>query len=128
MCGIAGIVLKPACELADLRARINRVRDTMTHRGPDDAGTYLDAHERVALVNRRLAIRDLSPLGHMPMVLDDESVALTYNGEIYNADELRTEVTAWVAERNADKSQVVWRFTTDDARIRLRHLYPLTKP
>ena len=68
------------------------MRDTMTHRGPDDAGTYLAPNERVALANRRLAIRDLSPLGHMPMVSNDARLALTYNGEIYNADELRVEL------------------------------------
>ena len=43
---------------------------------------------------------------------------------IGSAEELRSEVSAWVGERNADESRVVWRFTTADARIRLRHLYP----
>jgi hypothetical protein len=47
---------------------------------------------------------------------------------IGSAAELRSEVAAWAAERNADRSRVVWRFTTADARTRLRHLYPQFKP
>jgi hypothetical protein len=47
---------------------------------------------------------------------------------IGSAGELRAEVAAWVRERNADRSRVVWRFTTDDARVKLRHLYPQFKP
>lgn len=47
---------------------------------------------------------------------------------IGSAAELRAEVAAWVAERNADASRVVWRFTTADARQKLRHLYPQFKP
>jgi hypothetical protein len=46
---------------------------------------------------------------------------------IGSADELRAEVAQWVAERNADQSKVVWKFTTDKARVRLRHLYPQDK-
>ena len=47
---------------------------------------------------------------------------------IGSAGELRAEVAAWVRERNADRSRVVWRFTTADARVKLRHLYPQFKP
>jgi hypothetical protein len=47
---------------------------------------------------------------------------------IGSAGALTSEVAAWVAERNTEKSRVVWRFTSDKARIRLRHLYPLIKP
>lgn len=92
MCGIAGIVLKASANLADVSARALDMREAMQHRGPDDAGSFLSPDGRVALVNRRLAIRDLSPLGHMPMLSGDGRLALTYNGEIYNADELRAEL------------------------------------
>ncbi len=110
MCGIAGIVLKPTHSLDDLRARANLMRDAMTHRGPDDAGTFLAANGRVALANRRLAIRDVSPLGHMPMVSDDENIAFTYNGEIYNADELRAELErTGCAFRSTSDTEVILR-------------------
>jgi asparagine synthase (glutamine-hydrolysing) len=66
----------------------------LTHRGPDDAGVYLSGDGRVGLVNRRLAIVDLSPAGHMPMGSEDAGVWLTYNGEVYNAAALRRDLEA----------------------------------
>ncbi len=110
MCGIAGILLKPSVTLTDLRARVTQMRDGMTHRGPDDAGLFCARNQRVALANRRLAIRDLSPLGHMPMLSDDASIVLTYNGEIYNADALRMELArAGCAFRSTSDTEVILR-------------------
>lgn len=63
----------------------------MHHRGPDDNGAWSDG-ARVALGNRRLAIIDLSPLGHQPMSDPTEQIWLTYNGEIYNFRQLREEL------------------------------------
>ncbi|MCB8984685.1 MAG: asparagine synthase (glutamine-hydrolyzing) [Ardenticatenaceae bacterium] len=94
MCGIAGIILKPEQDLADIRARLAAMAGAMAHRGPDDEGVYLAPDGRVGLVNRRLAIRDLSAAGHMPMGNAAESVWITYNGEIYNAEALRAELEA----------------------------------
>lgn len=90
MCGIAGIVdldgrLGPE-RLRELAAAMNA---TMVHRGPDDAGVWVDAAGRCALAQRRLSIVDLSPLGRQPMVLDGGEAALTFNGEIYNFMEIR---------------------------------------
>jgi asparagine synthetase B (glutamine-hydrolysing) len=62
--------------------------------GPDDAGLFLAPDGRVGLANCRLAIRDLSPAGHMPMATADGALQVTHNGEIYNADELRAELEA----------------------------------
>ncbi len=64
----------------------------MEHRGPDDEGIWTNPNGRVGLASRRLAIRDLSPAGHMPMGNAAGNVWLSYNGEIYNADVLRTEL------------------------------------
>jgi asparagine synthase (glutamine-hydrolysing) len=89
MCGIAGIALKPGRALPDMPRRLAAMRDAMQHRGPDDAGIYLAPDEMLGLVNCRLAIRDLSPAGHMPMATADQQLWMSYNGEIYNADELR---------------------------------------
>lgn len=108
MCGIAGIILKPSVTLPDLREQAVALRDVMVHRGPDDAGMFIDPLNRVALTNRRLAIRDLSPLGHMPMCSDDERVVVTYNGEIYNADELRAELERTGAQfRSTSDTEVI---------------------
>jgi len=94
MCGIAGIVVKPNYTIPDLRQRLEHMGSSMAHRGPDDSGLFVDGQNRVGLVNRRLAIRDLSPAGHMPMSNPAQAVWITYNGEIYNADELRADLEA----------------------------------
>jgi asparagine synthase (glutamine-hydrolysing) len=92
MCGIAGIFLYPDKSIDDLPGRLAAMAAAMQHRGPDDEGIYLSPDGRLGLANRRLAIRDLSPAGHMPMSNEDGSVWITYNGEIYNTQELRPEL------------------------------------
>lgn len=84
MCGIAGAVGEASRSLDWLR----RTSDSLVHRGPDDDGWYESSDGRVAFAHRRLAIIDLSPGGHQPMVADDGRV-IVYNGELYNHVELR---------------------------------------
>ncbi len=88
MCGIAGIYgLDGAlATLTDLK----RMAAVMGHRGPDDAGFYLDG--RIGLAHRRLAILDLSEAAHQPMPNEEETLWLVYNGEIYNFPELTREL------------------------------------
>src|SRR5438093_9214064 len=92
MCGIAGLVLSRPTSLPDARACLLVMRDAMTHRGPNDMGLFLSPNGAGGLVNCRLAIRDLSPAGRMPMATADGMIQITHNGEIYNADELRHEL------------------------------------
>ena len=66
-----------------------RMRDTMVHRGPDDAGLWRREVGDVALAHRRLSIVDLSPAGRAPMANEDATIQVTFNGEIYNHMELR---------------------------------------
>jgi len=93
MCGIAGIVrYRDGAPVA--KQDVESLRDEQRHRGPDDAGLWTSADGRVGFGHRRLAIVDLSPLGHQPMVTDDGRFAITFNGEIYNFRELRRELEA----------------------------------
>jgi asparagine synthase (glutamine-hydrolysing) len=69
----------------------------LTHRGPDDAGTWIDAEAGVALGHRRLSILDLSPHGAQPMQSACGRYVISYNGEIYNFDRLRAELEGAVA-------------------------------
>ena len=92
MCGIAGIVLSPSETLNDIEERACDMAGALFHRGPDDGGVFVSLDRRVALISRRLAIQDLSPAGHMPMSNEGQTVWITYNGEIYNSDELRPEL------------------------------------
>src|SRR5918992_1825307 len=94
MCGIAGIV--GGFPEQQLNAALCRMLDVQIHRGPDDAGMEVirEGDRVIALGNRRLAIQDLSPLGHQPMINPDTRDVLVYNGEIYNSPELRRELQA----------------------------------
>ncbi|BBF91359.1 asparagine synthase (glutamine-hydrolyzing) [Blastochloris tepida] len=90
MCGIAGLIdpRRRGDEPALARA-VQAMADAIAHRGPDGAGVWVDAAAGLALSHRRLAIVDLSPAGAQPMVSADGNWAISYNGEIYNAAELR---------------------------------------
>ena len=90
MCGIAGIVATDRLH-ADERARLPLMRDIITHRGPDEAGTYCDG--QAGLVHRRLSIVDLAS-GQQPLANEDETVWIAFNGEIYNHEELRPGLEA----------------------------------
>lgn len=85
MCGIVGkISLYNAVSIEAVEQMCNAIK----HRGPDDAGAYLSQDKKVALGHRRLAIIDLSPLGHQPMRYLDR-YEIVFNGEIYNFQEER---------------------------------------
>jgi asparagine synthase (glutamine-hydrolysing) len=90
MCGIAGILR------FDGRAvrpdEISAMTDSIRHRGPDDHGGFVD--RGVGIGMRRLSIIDLSPSGHQPLFNEDGSVAVVFNGEIYNHRDLRSRLVA----------------------------------
>ncbi len=89
MCGIAGIVYEdPARPVS--RAALERMCRALGHRGPDGEGIWIGSG--VGLAHRRLAVIDLSPAGRQPMSNEDESLWITYNGEIYNFLELRRQL------------------------------------
>jgi asparagine synthase (glutamine-hydrolysing) len=93
MCGIAGY-FEPSRNrrVRDCEQIVRRMASTLAHRGPDDEGCWADAKAGVALGHRRLAILDLSAEGHQPMRSADGRYVLTYNGEIYNFQQLRREL------------------------------------
>ena len=71
---------------------LKKMTDVIKHRGPDGEGHWIEGN--IGLGHRRLSIIDLSPAGHQPMISADHRYVLTYNGEIYNFRELRTELEA----------------------------------
>jgi len=99
MCGIAGqLDLGRSCAEAELREQTQRMVATLRHRGPDDEGVWVDAGAGVGLGSRRLAILDLSPAGHQPMVSSSGRYVVAFNGEIYNYLEIRRELESQVAD------------------------------
>ncbi len=88
MCGIAGYInlnSKPASEII-----LKKMTDKISHRGPDGEGQFIDGC--AALGHRRLAIIDLSPAGHQPMLSSEGRYVITFNGEVYNFKEIRIEL------------------------------------
>ncbi len=95
MCGITGFIDSDAgTSTAELTSIVTRMSDAITHRGPDDSGVWTDAQHGVAFGFRRLAIIDVSPAGHQPMVSANERFIIIFNGEIYNYEDLRQELMA----------------------------------
>ncbi|MEM7176197.1 MAG: asparagine synthase (glutamine-hydrolyzing) [Pseudomonadota bacterium] len=94
MCGIFGYWSDYHAPSGEL---LTRMADPIRQRGPDSAGTWCDTGAGLALGHQRLAIVDLSPAGHQPMLSD--RYALSYNGEIYNHRSLRDALIAEGAQR-----------------------------
>ena len=91
MCGIVGIVSnRPVPD----RERLRTQRDTMHHRGPDDSGIWWSQDGRAGFGHCRLSIIDLSAMGHQPMLDEGNGLCIVLNGEIYNYQELRLELSA----------------------------------
>jgi asparagine synthase (glutamine-hydrolysing) len=88
MCGIVGFAGRDRIEPDTVVA----MRDTMTHRGPDDLGLWTSSDGGVSLAQRRLAIIDLSEGGHQPMADAVGDLHVTFNGEIYNFQDVRQEL------------------------------------
>lgn len=95
MCGITGFIdLTRTTSADELQIVVTRMADGLRHRGPDDAGVWVDPTVGVALGHRRLSILDLSPTGHQPMASHLGRYWIAYNGEIYNHHELRRDLAA----------------------------------
>jgi asparagine synthase (glutamine-hydrolysing) len=91
MCGIAGVAtIKQSID----PNKLDRMRDTLAHRGPDGAGSWISANGQVGLSHRRLSILDLSAAGAQPMHSASGRYSISFNGEIYNFGDLRKELEA----------------------------------
>ncbi len=89
MCRIAAII---GSKKDELESQIQLMTNAMQRGGPDDSGFLVNEENGYALGHRRLAIIDLSPLGHQPMLSQDQNIEIVYNGEIYNFLEIKEEL------------------------------------
>jgi asparagine synthase (glutamine-hydrolysing) len=92
MCGIVGAFTFEGNSFRVTGPYIEKMRDTMVHRGPDGAGVWVSNDGRVGLGHRRLSIIDLSKSASQPMCNEDGSLWVSFNGEIYNHAEIRREL------------------------------------
>ncbi len=105
MCGLTGF-FSPTGLAENAAETVRRMSDAITHRGPDDAGVWVDEAAGVVLAHRRLSILDLSPAGHQPMSSNGGRYVIVFNGEIYNHLELR-EALAGMAWRGHSDTETL---------------------
>ena len=91
MCGICGAINLRGDPIPDLAGSLEVMSDLIAHRGPDDDGVWVHERGHVGFGHRRLSVIDPTPAGHQPMT-DPAGRWITYNGEVYNYPELRTEL------------------------------------
>ncbi|HEX5706407.1 MAG TPA: asparagine synthase (glutamine-hydrolyzing) [Pyrinomonadaceae bacterium] len=124
MCGINGIALAEGARARLSVADVERMRDVLTHRGPDDAGLLIDGG--VGLGHRRLSIVDVSR-GHQPMQNEDGTLHIIFNGEIYNHADYRDglEARGHVYRTHCDTETILHLYEEDGARAveRLRGMF-----
>lgn len=106
MCGICGYITKGKENIDEYRELLNKMQQSIAHRGPDDVGIYQESG--IGLAHRRLSILDLSSKGHQPMEYKDKYVVV-YNGEIYNYLELKEELVkkGYVFDSDTDTEVLV---------------------
>lgn len=102
MCGIVGVIQRA---IPVDRLVLERMTGQLKARGPDDQGIW--SNDRVGLGHRRLSIIDLSNAGHQPMFNEDGTVAIVFNGEIYNADALRKDLKRRHTFKSATDTEVL---------------------
>jgi len=103
MCGIAGLIHSSSSS-EQWQNSLKQICDTLTHRGPNDEGIWFDEKEGIGLCHRRLSIIDLSKEGRQPMISHSGRYVISYNGEVYNFQELRKEL---------EKNHIPWRGYSD---------------
>lgn len=107
MCGICGFYSRYKESLENLI----KMNETMIHRGPDDHGEEMfdcmKGTYHIGMAHRRLSVQDLSVLGHQPMHSDNGRVVVTFNGEIYNFQELRSQLSEYPFQSNCDTEVIL---------------------
>jgi len=92
MCGIAGFWSRDSTSRTGREGILAGMAETIRHRGPDDSGTWIDDEIGIALCHQRLSIIDLTSAGHQPMLSACGRFVISYNGEVYNFQKIRTEL------------------------------------
>ena len=108
MCRIAGLI-SPGTDQAEIDQKVTLMCNALQHGGPDDEGIFSDSLQHMAFGHRRLSIIDLSRNGHQPMADVDQKAWISFNGEIYNYLELKSELikTGAVFKSNSDTEVIL---------------------
>lgn len=111
MCGVAGFLIESKDSTQfNFELSLRKMSEAITHRGPDDSGEWANNSDGIGLAHRRLSILDLSKAGHQPMISSNGRFIIAFNGEIYNHQEIRTEI-------EDSKSSYAWKGHSDTETI-----------
>ncbi len=117
MCGLAGFWQPGGFSTKYANATLEAMAAQITHRGPDDAGIWVDPDVGISLAHRRLSILDLTDAGHQPMVSPSGRFVIVFNGEIYNHLDFRRELEAQAHTPNPSptngREKIFWRGHSD---------------
>ena len=113
MCGFAGFIGFSNFSKDKVESIASNMGDAIFHRGPDDFGIWLDDSAEIVLAHRRLSILDLSMAGHQPMISPSGRFVITYNGEIYNHNDLRAKLTGLIGKERDTRRKVDWKGSSD---------------
>ena len=107
MCGITGFLLNQKNCVFDAKQIALSMSKMVERRGPDDFGYWSDNKKQIHLTHRRLSIIDLSKNGHQPMISANKRFSMTYNGEVYNYQDLARVKKHGLPFRGASDSEVI---------------------
>ena len=107
MCGLVGFLYNKNMEDSTLSSQLLSMTDSLSHRGPDDQGFWINQEHKIAVGHRRLSVLDLSSAGHQPMHSNSERYVIAFNGEIYNHLEIRETLN------NESDYEIEWKGHSD---------------
>jgi asparagine synthase (glutamine-hydrolysing) len=93
MCGIVGFLGGENTDPKFYRSVVDDMSNAIIQRGPDSSGIWCEVEKKIAFGHRRLAILDLSEAGQQPMISESRRYVITYNGEIYNSEEIKKTIS-----------------------------------
>ena len=107
MCGISGILASNETRSSELKKIAENMASILAHRGPDDSGVWLNSDNICVMSHSRLSVLDLSSAGSQPMTSKCGRYTIVFNGEIYNHNQLKSEL------ENQQVSQIIWKGHSD---------------
>ena len=108
MCGITGFYIQGKdYKRSNLNENLNEMTNSLSHRGPDDIGTWLNLDNNIGLGQTRLSIRDLSKNGSQPMFSACGSYIIVYNGEIYDNNKIKSLLEKNIRLKSSSDTEVL---------------------
>ncbi|MDA9801496.1 asparagine synthase (glutamine-hydrolyzing) [Candidatus Pseudothioglobus singularis] len=107
MCGFSGFIGYSSYRKNTLDSVSYKMGEAISHRGPDDSGVWYDSKAELTLIHRRLSILDLTSAGHQPMISSSGRYVISFNGEIYNHNDLRLKLQGKIRWKGSSDTETL---------------------